>query len=155
MADNTNQQDDTKKKDEQEKQREQRRKRRKRLNIALWAALILSTAGNLTSGVLEFWRSREEHQEIVQLVERCDKRAPAVNNRQTGWRELDQAAEHLETVKNAIQNLPNNPAAMDHYEHLITTIGQRAIIVGHEAKLSEDPSRVTVYERRFESWKIL
>jgi len=78
MADNTNQQDDTKKKDEQEKQREQRRKRRKRLNIALWAALILSTAGNLTSGVLEFWRSREEHQEIVQLVEHSFRHDPLI-----------------------------------------------------------------------------
>lgn len=147
MADNTNQQVETKDKDDQEKQRQQRRKRRKILNIGLWTALIVSTAGNLTSGVMEFWRSREEHQEIVQLVERCDNQAREANNRQAGWRELDQAAEHLQTVKNAIQNLPDNPAAMDHYEHLITTIGQRAIIVSHEAKLSEDPSGAAVYEK--------
>jgi len=146
MADNANTPDDTKN-DEQENPRQQKWKRRKRRNIAIWTALMLSTAGNLTSGVLEFWRSREEHREIVQLVERSDRQAAEVNIRQARWRELNQAAEHLQTVKAAIQNLPDNPAAMDHYEHLITTIGRRAIIVGRQAKPSEETSGADAYEK--------
>jgi hypothetical protein len=147
MADETKRPDDTKNKDKEEKRRQQTRKARKRLNIALWSALILSTAGNLVSGTLEFWKSKEEHRDFVQLVERCDKRVAEVNNRQARWKELNQAAEHLRTVKDAIQNLPNNPAAMDHYEHLITTIGQRAVTVGREAKLSEETSGADAYEK--------
>lgn len=143
MADDTNNTDD----DQRDKRRQQRRRARKRLNIAIWSALILSTAGNVVSGTLEFWRSREEHREIVQLVERCDKRGPEVNNGEVTWRELDQGAEHLGTVKDAIHNLPYNPAAMDHYEHLIKTIGQRVIVLANKVKPNKEAPGADVYEK--------